>query len=301
MKKYFFVRFAILFCAVLWFYTQSSAQNDTLYIKKLNIIPDTTVAGIQGISLLFSMDYRYDTAVFKNVPPGFFSLIVEVTANDKPVNAVFSTNAYKLENGHTGCDVFPNNRFVHSAFIHIPYYAMDLSEGQYNISLRFSAMFATTQTAAAEYYNVNVIYDDFESVSVQIPEKEYFSVLVNKAVAFDSDFDGRGWDYFLSDRLPPDMVWKIAALGNDRNDFFYSSSKERSSYTAEWTKYSSKICLSKGDVFYIVVVDNDPSYDDLIAYLDFTVDEIIDISAQHKALQSGKLSSIIISAKRLTR
>lgn len=278
---------------------RTNAQNDTLFIQNLKITPDTTVAGIQGVTIMFSIDYSYDTSYHETASPSYFSSNIEVYQNEKPVPAVSSTNAYKLDNGNVGCDVFPNNRFFKEAFIHIPYYAMQLPEGQHKINIRFSATFSKPNTENSPEKNVFVQFNEENTTSIKIPAKEYFKVLVNQTEAFQSDFDGRGWDYFLSERRPPDMKWKVVALGNNRNDYFYTSSKVRSSYTAEWTKYSEKICISKGDKIHILVVDNDPSYDDLIADICVTLEELIEISEKGKVFQVGKLSSVQISAQRL--
>ncbi|MBN2728785.1 MAG: hypothetical protein JXR53_06130 [Bacteroidales bacterium] len=290
--------FLLLFILVVFAGTASS-QNDTLFIQNLKIVPDTTVAGIQGVTLMFSIDYSYDTSYHKSIKPVFFSAKMEVLNNDIPVIAVSSTNSYKLENGHIGCDVFPNNRFKKQAFIHIPYYAMNLSAGEHDISFRFSASFNDPRSEEAGSDIVFVKHDAKDHSTVIIPEKEYFEVLVGYAEAYESDFDGSGWDYVFSDRLPPDLKWKVVAFGNDRNDFFYISSKERSSYTAEWSSYSNKICLSKGDKFHLLVVDNDPSYDDLIADICLSLDELMEISEKSEAFQVGRLSQIKISAQRL--
>ena len=107
--------------AIIFFSTKTNAQNDTLFIQNMVITPDTTVAGIHGVTIMFSTKYSYDTSYHKTGQPYYFSVDLELYNNENQIPAVSSTNAYKLNNGNVGCNVFPNNRFKKQAFIHIPY------------------------------------------------------------------------------------------------------------------------------------------------------------------------------------
>ncbi|PLW92608.1 MAG: hypothetical protein C0592_09900 [Marinilabiliales bacterium] len=288
----------ILFLFVSVFFVQNSfAQKDTLFISDLRITPDATVAGIQGVSVIFSIDFVFDTTLHKtDFLPGI-NAQVRVLSDKMPVKAVYSTRQYIIDYKYVGCDMYPKGNYKEFISLHIPYYSMDLSSGLHTLSFAFSA---EIKYSREEKVQAVIVGEDLnQEVDVNIPEKEYFKVLVSYAAAYETDFDGRGWDYFLNSRLAPDLKWKVVAFGDDRNDYFYESEKVKSSYVAKWTTYSSKICVSKGDVLHILVVDNDKSFDDLVADIPLSIEKLFEISEKNEAFETGRLSSVKISAQRL--
>lgn len=292
MNRIVFLLSCVLFSALL------SAQHDSLVVIKLKLIPDTTVGGVQGVSVMLSMKHIYDSLYHDRPVPATVYAEMEVLHKGKPVPAVKSTGSYKLRNKTVGYRTQPQTHGVTVKTIHIPYYAMDVVTGKYDVSFRLTCWQNDTTTFAEKGYRIPIKYDSLFHATITVPEKEYFSVMVSGARAMETDFDGKQWDYNMISGAPPDIVWKVLTSESDKVDYFFVSPMMKNSYSAAWLDDSGKLCVSKGDRFYVKVYDNDPMYDDLMASLFLTVDELLDITKRAEDMQLGRLSLLRMSGKR---
>lgn len=275
------------------------SQHDTLIVIKMKLVPDTTVGGVHGVSLMLSMKHVYDSLYHGQPAPSTVFADIELMEGKKPVTAVKSTRSYRLNNGSAGFRTQPQTHGVIVKNIHIPYYALDLKEGKYNVDFRITAWQNDTTTFASSGYRIRIKHDSIFSAKINVPEKEYFKVLVSGVRAMDTDFDGKQWDYNLLSGAPPDIVWKVLASEYDRVDYFFVSPNMKNSYSAAWLDGTGVLCLSKGDRFYIKVYDNDPVYDDLMASVQLTLDEMIAISQKNKEMETGRLTYFKLSGERV--
>gem|GEM_PF-4992638 len=283
---------------VIFFVNNMLAQKDSLIIIKLKLSRDTIVGGVQGVSLMISYKLCYDTLFHGSKMPSTAYADVGIYNNGKQVKAVSSTNSYMLNKKEAGCRFSTNASYVSVRKIHIPYYAMDLSEGVYDIELRISAWQNDTATFADKTYRVKVYGDSLIKAKVKIPSKEYFRVLVSGVRVMDTDFGGKQWDYNLISGAPPDIVWKVIASESEWADYFYVSPMMENSYSAAWLDDSGVLCVSSGDKFWVKVYDADPLNDDIMAYKQVTVDELIELSKMEKPMELGRLTYFRVNCYR---
>ncbi len=291
--------FTILFLLIIL--PNAFAQKDSLKILILKLVPDTNVGGVQGVYLMLSTKHVYDTIFHDRQAPATACIDIEILSGKKPVPAVKSTGSYILKNGSAGFRAGIQTQGICVKHIHIPYYSMNLNEDSYSINLKLSAWQNDTATFAENGYRLKITGDSILPVNVNVPPREYFKVLVSGVRVMDTDFEGDQWDYNLLSGAPPDPVWKVMASENERVDYFYVSPIMKNSYSAAWLDDSGELCVSKGDKFWVKVFDNDPVYDDIMAYIQVTLDELMALSMQNKEMQIGRLTYFKVSAEKIVK
>lgn len=289
--------FSILFLLIIL--PNGFAQKDSLKVLILKLVPDTNVGGVQGVYLMLSTKHVYDTVFHKRQVPATAYVDIEVMTGKKPVPAVKSTGSYSIKSGFAGFRTSIQAQGISVKYIHIPYYAMNLKEGRYSIDLKLSAWQNDTTTFAESGYRLKITGDSILPVNINVPPKEYFKVLVSGVRVMDTDFDGDQWDYNLLSGSPPDPIWKVMASENERVDYFYVSPIMKNSYSAAWLDDSGELCVSKGDKFWVKVFDNDPVYDDIMAYIQVTLDELLVLSQANKEIEMGRLTYFKLSAEKV--
>lgn len=291
----------IFLSALFLFYVSGlNAQHDTLVVFKLKVVPDTTVGGVQGVSIMLTMKHVYDTLFHGRTHPATVFADIEIMSAKKAVTATQKTSSYRIGKGNAGCRIRPQTHGVVVKNIHIPYYALELKEGKYTLDFAVKAWQNDTTTFAEKVYRIPVKHDSLFSAQANIPSKQYFKVLVSGVRAMETDFDGKQWDYNMISGAPPDIVWKVMTSEGEKTDYLFVSPMMKNSYSAAWLDDSGKLCLSKGDRFYLKVYDNDPLYDDLMASEQFTVETLMELSRKNKEIQTGRLTYFKVSAEEVT-
>jgi hypothetical protein len=293
------MRTTVITALFILFVSGLNAQHDTLVVFKLKLVPDTTAGGVRGVSIMLSMKHIYDTIFHGRSHPSTIYADIEILTAGKNVTATKKTSSYRIGKGNAGYRVRPQTHGVTVKNIHIPYYALDVTEGKHQLNFCIKAWQNDTTTFAEKVYRIPLKYDSAFSAMVNIPPKEYFKVLVSGVRAMETDFDGKQWDYNMISGAPPDIVWKVMTSEGERTDYLFVSPMMKNSYSAAWLDDSGKLCLSKGDKFYIKVYDNDPLYDDLMASEQFTTETLIELSQKNKEIQTGRLTYFKLTAERV--
>ncbi|PKP22476.1 MAG: hypothetical protein CVU05_03795 [Bacteroidetes bacterium HGW-Bacteroidetes-21] len=279
--------------------TSSFSQKDSLIIFNLKTSADTSVNDVQGLYNLFSSRFVYDTLFHNRQQPASLWIDAEVFLNGKPVLACKSTRSFKNKKGNCGFRTYIRQKDVLVKRNLLPYYALELKEGKYDLAIKITAWKNDTSFSGETAQRIKIYGDSIIKATVNIPPKEYFKVLVSGVRAMETDFEGDPWDYNLISGAPPDICWKVIAGEGDNADFFYSSPVVKNSYSAAWLDDSGEITISKSDKIYVKVYDNDPINDDLMSSLHLSLNELIELSAKNKEIVLGRLSYFKLSAERL--
>ena len=262
-------------------------KKDILEITSLMVTPDVIEGGIGGvgIELQANIAKREGSGV-----PSIHALVYR--ANNQPVQVAVPYSRYNI-NGLAGSEKmsfilkFPVRLFI-------PYYILDLKEGQQQILLKISAHIKYGEADPEELEcrgNTSAI------LNINKPSVQKFQIMARELRVEEKNLRDNNWDNGRGSTRLPDLRYKIEAGSQSNKDILYSSNVVKNSLSAAWIDYSGILTISEGDIISIVVYDKDTMFHDPIGRIKSTLEELKKVADREEKIRFGLVNSCLIAVK----
>jgi hypothetical protein len=275
---------------------RSFAQNDSVVIKRIRVIPDTIISGVRGIGISYVSSLVYDTIFHMNKRPTSLYLVFSLTTKGKAVECMSSSSKY-CKNRE-----FKYRRSLSSPtgdMTFLPFYELNLPEGEQTVDLTIDGLMSDTSIFDRTLKPILLVGERKHRISFRKPPVEQFSVLVSGVRALNTDFKGKQWDYNLLSGSSPDICWSVTIGSGDSYNTLYRSSVMKNAYSAAWIDWAEEVVVSQGDRICVAVYDDDLMSDDLIGSICGSLSDIVLMSQKKQPLVFDRLSYFTFMINRI--
>lgn len=238
---------------------------DSTWLENVKVDPNGLQKGIKGISISFDLRFARseegEIPIFKEDPGPFLIRAFVTDPNGLNLNGTDDAPNYRNQKSYCRDSIrvmLPEKGIVVPQLqLFIPFYAIDLRSGTYDLQVRIQMRESGNEQLVQELAPV--------AIKIEKPPLKLMRLSVKYFKVDSSDFSGGNWDYHLlnEDESRPDPEWKLM------RGRFAVYKPRRLKNTFEYAGGSMDLTplftLSEGDLLELVIEDFDlTSYSDQI-------------------------------------
>lgn len=280
----------ILLCLIFASLTSiSQSAKDSIIIKSINVENNVQSQNVTGSLVTINSTFFYDTTLYHTSKPQ--KIVYELLLFDKnkqPIKTVESTK-FKSSNGQFKISI-PRFDYKENLSVFIPYYALDIPQGNNVLALTLS-VYAMDTSITQSRRKIKCEGKIAKAFTINKPATKTFKIRVNGVKISDTDKKGKAWDWTGG---LADIFYSIEFNNKYNNDILFSSTTVKNATSAAWLDYSNTITMTEGDKISISLYDEDTMFDDNIGTKNFSYDELLKAAMEKTEMSFEKVNYCVI-------